>query len=312
MNSDERKQMGQRIKRLREEKLPMSQDALAEMLGMKRANVANYEAGRAMPPGDVLRRLATIFDVSTDYILGVNAVPEELDSVYEIGDALQEERQHQGMTQAQLSEATGIPQRRISQFERNVVSIPSGDFEKIVAAFGLSVVFFLDKYNLYDEAIPEHFDGNVDAYHNFKRAEEFDALHEEGQRYTPVSEEIPDEFGPWFADIRMKSGFRTQRDLADASGVNVLVIERIESGVIPRVDTLEKIAKVMKASNLGEMLRRAGLQSLVSTDEGFRFIARARETMSVEAYEELISWSKNMAQVLEKKYADKPREDERT
>ncbi|AQR79605.1 transcriptional regulator [Paenibacillus larvae subsp. larvae] len=61
--------MGLRIKKLREEK-GLTQDELAEMLGMKRTNIANYEAGRVIPPGNVLRDLADIFAVSTDYLLG--------------------------------------------------------------------------------------------------------------------------------------------------------------------------------------------------------------------------------------------------
>ncbi|AVF22839.1 helix-turn-helix transcriptional regulator [Paenibacillus larvae] len=69
MNEKEKKQMGLRIKKLREEK-GLTQDELAEMLGMKRTNIANYEAGRVIPPGNVLRDLADIFAVSTDYLLG--------------------------------------------------------------------------------------------------------------------------------------------------------------------------------------------------------------------------------------------------
>ncbi|AQT86744.1 hypothetical protein B1222_07745 [Paenibacillus larvae subsp. pulvifaciens] len=61
--------MGLRIKECRNER-DISQEQLAEMLGMKRTNIANYEAGRVIPPGNVLRDLADIFAVSTDYLLG--------------------------------------------------------------------------------------------------------------------------------------------------------------------------------------------------------------------------------------------------
>lgn len=58
-------------KRIRKERLDsgMSQDLLAEKLGMKRANVANYEAGRTIPPSNVLLDMSLIFDVTTDYLL---------------------------------------------------------------------------------------------------------------------------------------------------------------------------------------------------------------------------------------------------
>ncbi|WEG14114.1 helix-turn-helix transcriptional regulator [Pullulanibacillus sp. KACC 23026] len=63
-----KKQMGQRIKEERLN-LDLSQDALAEKLGMKRANVSNYEAGRVVPPGNILLEMSKIFNVSTDYLL---------------------------------------------------------------------------------------------------------------------------------------------------------------------------------------------------------------------------------------------------
>ncbi|GIP35071.1 helix-turn-helix domain-containing protein [Paenibacillus sp. J2TS4] len=69
MNEDEKKLMGQRIKAKREE-CRMSQEKLAEMLGMKRTNVANYESGRVIPPGNVLKNLAEIMNTTSDYLLG--------------------------------------------------------------------------------------------------------------------------------------------------------------------------------------------------------------------------------------------------
>lgn len=69
MNEEEKKLMGMRIKQCRIEK-KLSQERLAELLDMKRTNIANYEAGRVIPPGNVLRDLADIFTVSTDYLLG--------------------------------------------------------------------------------------------------------------------------------------------------------------------------------------------------------------------------------------------------
>ncbi|MFP7483351.1 helix-turn-helix domain-containing protein [Priestia filamentosa] len=69
MNLEDKKEMGVRIKECRQ-RAGLSQEKLAEMLEMKRTNVANYEAGRVVPPGSVLLELANIFDVTTDYLLG--------------------------------------------------------------------------------------------------------------------------------------------------------------------------------------------------------------------------------------------------
>ncbi|MCY8470124.1 MULTISPECIES: helix-turn-helix domain-containing protein [Bacillus] len=69
MNSEEKKRIGTRIKECRNN-VNISQEALAEKLDMKRTNIANYEAGRVVPPGNVLLELANIFGVTTDYLLG--------------------------------------------------------------------------------------------------------------------------------------------------------------------------------------------------------------------------------------------------
>lgn len=71
MNQEEKLAMGKRIKQERERK-GLSQEELAERLEMKRTNVANYEAGRVIPPGNVLKELAKILDVDSDYILGLS------------------------------------------------------------------------------------------------------------------------------------------------------------------------------------------------------------------------------------------------
>ncbi|KYG89157.1 hypothetical protein A0U40_12500 [[Bacillus] sp. KCTC 13219] len=49
-----------------------SQEELANLLGMKRTNIANYEAGRIIPPGNIIVAMSDIFNVSTDYLLGLS------------------------------------------------------------------------------------------------------------------------------------------------------------------------------------------------------------------------------------------------
>ncbi|GAV10130.1 helix-turn-helix domain-containing protein [Paenibacillus sp. NAIST15-1] len=61
--------VGSRIKELRL-KQGLSQDDVAYALDMKRANVANYEAGRTTPPSDIIGRLADLLHTSSDYLLG--------------------------------------------------------------------------------------------------------------------------------------------------------------------------------------------------------------------------------------------------
>lgn len=48
----------------------MSQSELAQMLGISRSAVSSYENGTRSPNHDMLLKLAVLFNVSTDFLLG--------------------------------------------------------------------------------------------------------------------------------------------------------------------------------------------------------------------------------------------------
>lgn len=74
MDEKRKKLIGLRIKKCRHN-IGASQEKLAELLNMKRTNIANYEAGRIIPPGNVLLEMSKIFNVTTDYLLGLTDEP---------------------------------------------------------------------------------------------------------------------------------------------------------------------------------------------------------------------------------------------
>jgi transcriptional regulator with XRE-family HTH domain len=59
----------ERLKQLREEK-NMTQVRLAIELGVSQETISGYEIGKAVPPADMLIKLANVLDTSVDYILG--------------------------------------------------------------------------------------------------------------------------------------------------------------------------------------------------------------------------------------------------
>lgn len=61
----------ERIKELRE-KSGMTQAALAKRLGITRSSVNAWEMGISVPSTQYLVELSYVFDVSTDYLLGLN------------------------------------------------------------------------------------------------------------------------------------------------------------------------------------------------------------------------------------------------
>ncbi|MBE3582375.1 MAG: helix-turn-helix transcriptional regulator [Thermoanaerobacteraceae bacterium] len=60
---------GETLKRLREQ-MHLRQNDLAEMAGVERSTVANWERGAKQPSLDTLVRLSEIFGVSPDELVG--------------------------------------------------------------------------------------------------------------------------------------------------------------------------------------------------------------------------------------------------
>ena len=65
---------GDRLKHLREGKNYTHQE-LANLLGVGYAQIYRFEAGKADPGSDVLALMASMFNVSTDYLLGIDDDP---------------------------------------------------------------------------------------------------------------------------------------------------------------------------------------------------------------------------------------------
>lgn len=65
---------GQRLKRLREDN-HLTHTDLANDLGVSFAQIYRYESGKASPDSEVLDRMAELFGVSADYLLGRSNAP---------------------------------------------------------------------------------------------------------------------------------------------------------------------------------------------------------------------------------------------
>ena len=61
--------LGSRLRQLREEKR-LQQDQVAALIGVKKSTISLYENDMRQPPYGTLVRLATLYRVSTDYLLG--------------------------------------------------------------------------------------------------------------------------------------------------------------------------------------------------------------------------------------------------
>jgi len=64
---------GRILRNLREES-GMTQKQLAKHIGVSKATVSLYELHERLPPADVLVNAASLFHVSTDYLLGLDKI----------------------------------------------------------------------------------------------------------------------------------------------------------------------------------------------------------------------------------------------
>ena len=67
------------LKRFRSE-FHLSQKAVCETLDMMPQSYYRYETGRFLPQADAIIKLATTYNVSTDYLLGLSDVPQPPDT----------------------------------------------------------------------------------------------------------------------------------------------------------------------------------------------------------------------------------------
>lgn len=62
---------GERLKLLRN-RADLSQSQLAQRIGVTKGMISSYETSMRMPSYSILLKIAGLFNVSTDYLLGVN------------------------------------------------------------------------------------------------------------------------------------------------------------------------------------------------------------------------------------------------
>jgi transcriptional regulator with XRE-family HTH domain len=94
--------MGEKLKSLRIAK-KLTQKQVADRIGLAISAVSSYESGTRYPSYDVLIKLATMFHVSTDYLIGMTDVrniditglsDEEVSVIAQMVDILRNKKQY--------------------------------------------------------------------------------------------------------------------------------------------------------------------------------------------------------------------------
>lgn len=117
--------IGNTIRELRKEK-KMSQSELGKFIGVSQTTVTAWETGRAEPSSTFVSKLADLFNVSTDYLLGRSDSKKE--PYYELTDkekkdiALQAEKLMEGIESGENLNFYGEPATE-EQKERLLIAV---------------------------------------------------------------------------------------------------------------------------------------------------------------------------------------------
>lgn len=115
------------IKHLRESR-GLSQEQLADNLGVDRTTIVKYETGASKPTRN-LQKIADYFHVSTDYLLGRTPNPNQ---EITLGEYIRAARQHVGYSPEYVEKLTGIKADTLLEWEKNAAT-PNEDEKKTLA-----------------------------------------------------------------------------------------------------------------------------------------------------------------------------------
>lgn len=88
------------LKKLRQDN-NLTQDELAKKIETSRSNIANYENDKNMPSVDILEKLAKLFNVTIDYLLGKSTIRNPEDYKY----AYNRPKEAEGLSDEEVNDA---------------------------------------------------------------------------------------------------------------------------------------------------------------------------------------------------------------
>lgn len=120
--------IGQRMKELRIAK-KLTGEKLANLIGVKQPNVSSFERGTKKPSLETLAKIAKVFDVSTDYLMGVTDHPHNASPAFAV--ILREFLEDTPSALEEICKQTGISASVIEQYAAGAEE-PSGGRMRVI------------------------------------------------------------------------------------------------------------------------------------------------------------------------------------
>ena len=129
--------IGGKIADLRKE-LGLNQEELAERLNVKQPTVANWELDRREPDLETVKKIASLFGVTTDYLLGLAKGGNTM-----LGKRINELRRASGMTQEEFGKKLGVIKQTVSSWENDLSEPNHAATVTIAKLFGVTTDYLL-------------------------------------------------------------------------------------------------------------------------------------------------------------------------
>ncbi|WP_374713760.1 helix-turn-helix domain-containing protein [Symbiobacterium terraclitae] len=147
--------LGKRIKELRESRQWRQVD-LGQRLGVTGSAVTQWERGQRVPDPATLQRIADLFGVSVDYLLGRTESAPTQSRLYLFGavsdgktamtrSVLRELRERAGLTVAELAQRSGVPESRVTAYERGEEEYTGYDLVRLATTLNVSASYLAGK-----------------------------------------------------------------------------------------------------------------------------------------------------------------------
>lgn len=146
---NENNEIGKVIRYFREFK-QMSQSSLAEKIGVTQRTISYYESGERIPPADILKKIALIFNISIDELVGtkkMNSVGTCENFFYEKGLAnwnIRKKAEELGLQYDDVLSKTNIDKQRFDLLWFGTAQPFAEELIRFSEVFDVSIDFLLD------------------------------------------------------------------------------------------------------------------------------------------------------------------------
>lgn len=142
--------LGDNLKMLRDAK-GLTQKQMSEILGVSKSNVSKYESNDVEPNIETLKRYATHFNVSTDYLLGLKKYEADENNCYnyfyEEGEAnwnIRKIAEYKGVTYDVMLEKSCIDKARLDSLWYGNSQPVAEELIRIATVLNVSIDYLLD------------------------------------------------------------------------------------------------------------------------------------------------------------------------